>query len=146
MFVLDVPPAQVPWGVTPPVLRSFVAAHRLDNKPIVAHARPTGRPVCTVALPRAVRVWSVDGTDEEQLEALADPGSHAPDMISIDEMSASDLEEELAISRQFLIDAASHYWDRDWRREHRGSRQTPELMLWEAIRGHLQLTGDLDPD
>lgn len=144
VFVLARPAEQLPSGVTPPVLHSFVAGHRLDNKPIVVYARPLGRPVCTVGLPRAARVWNADGADEDQLSALSDPASHSMDVATIADVDPSDLDQEREISRRFLVDAVAKYWDRDWRREHRGSRRTPELMLWEALRGYFQLTGDID--
>lgn len=31
------------------------------------------------------------------------------------------------------------YWERDWRREHRGNRRYPENELWEAVNGYLDL-------
>lgn len=145
VFVLALPADQLPWGVTPPVLRSFVKGHRLDNKPIVVHARPDGRPVCTRGVPRAARVWTADGADQGQLDALADPESHALQVSSLEDVGAADRDEEVAVSHRFLVDAVANYWDRDWRREHRGSGQTPEQLLWEALRGHLELTGDIEP-
>lgn len=145
VFVLALPPEQLPWGVTPLVLRAFISGHRLDNKPIVVHARPAGRPVCTRGLPRAARVWTTDGADHGQLDALTDPKSHGLQVSSFDGVDASDREREAAVSRQFLVDAVANYWDREWRREHRGSGQTPEQLLWQALRGHLELTGEIDP-
>lgn len=144
VLVVALPPDQLPWGVTPPVLRAFIKGHRLDTKPIVVHARPAGRPVCTRGLPRAARLWTTDGTDRGQLDALTDPESHGLQVSSLEDVDPADRDREAALSRQFLVDAAANYWDRDWRREHRGSGQTPEQLLWQALRGYLELTGDID--
>lgn len=146
VLVVALPPEQLPWGVTPPVLRAFIKGHRLDTKAIVVHARPAGRPVCTRGLPRAARVWTTDGADHGQLDALIDPKSHGLQVSSFNGVNASDREREAAVSRQFLVDAVANYWDREWRREHRGNGQTPEQLLWQALRGHLELSGDIDPN
>lgn len=97
--------------------------------PIVVHARPAGRPVCTRGLRRAARVWTTDGADHGQLDALAEPESHALQVSSFEDVDAADREREIAVSHKFLVDAVANYWDRDWRREHRGSGQTPEQLL-----------------
>ena len=38
-----------------------------------------------------------------------------------------------------LREVHGKYWDRDWRREHRGYGRYPENELWEAVGGFLDL-------
>lgn len=102
VLVVALPPDQLPWGVTPPVLRAFIKGHRLDTKPIVVHARPAGRPVCTRGLPRAARLWTTDGTDRGQLDALTDPESHGLQVSSLE-----DVDRPTAIGRPPSADSSS---------------------------------------
>ena len=42
------------------------------------------------------------------------------------------LEEELGVSRGHLRRVLDRYWDRDWRREHKGFDESPEDHLWRS--------------
>jgi len=46
---------------------------------------------------------------------------------------------ELAAALSHLRAVHASYWDRDWRREHRGLGRYPEQELWEAVDGYLEL-------
>jgi hypothetical protein len=45
----------------------------------------------------------------------------------------------LGIALANLRDVHRNYWERDWRREHRGDNRFPENTLWEAVEGYLDL-------
>jgi len=38
----------------------------------------------------------------------------------------------LPVSRRHLRAVVDRYWDRDWRREHKGYDESPEGHLWRA--------------
>jgi broad specificity phosphatase PhoE len=42
------------------------------------------------------------------------------------------LRAELAVSREHLRSVLEGYWDRDWRRRHKGYGESPEDHLWRA--------------
>lgn len=46
--------------------------------------------------------------------------------------SARQLHAELPVSRRHLRAVVDRYWDRDWRREHKGYDESPEGHLWRA--------------
>jgi hypothetical protein len=63
-------------------------------------------------------------------KALADRDVLEP---SDDEL-AGQLRNELAVSRHHLRSMLSDYWDRDWRRRHKGLDQSAEDHLWRRER------------
>jgi hypothetical protein len=54
------------------------------------------------------------------------------------------LEEELSASLTHLRKVAESYWDREWRRDHRGLGVYPEHHLWRATKGYLDLLSAVD--
>jgi hypothetical protein len=87
-----------------------------------------------------VRFWSQEGPDEAVLQALIDRRFGdlprlAPSLQAEREYLAGDL--AAALSRLRVVHAS--YWDRDWRREHRGFGRYPEHHLWGAVQGYLDL-------
>jgi hypothetical protein len=49
-----------------------------------------------------------------------------------DAQLASQLDEELEVSRRHLRSTVDQYWDQRWRREHRSYDVSPEDHLWRA--------------
>lgn len=93
-----------------------------------------------------MRFWSQDGPDESVLRALAerrlaDFPRQEPSARARREQLAAEL--EAALSHLRAVHAS--YWDRDWRREHRGLGRYPEHELWEAIDGFLELRDAAEP-
>jgi hypothetical protein len=84
--------------------------------------------------------YSKDGPDDGVLRALAerrfvDVPRQAPSADARQEQLAAEL--DAAFSHLRAVHAS--YWDRDWRREHRGYDRYPENELWEAVDGYLDL-------
>jgi hypothetical protein len=52
---------------------------------------------------------------------------------------AEQLQEELAASLAHLQRVDAAYWEREWRREHKGLGIYPEEHLWRASHGYLDL-------
>ena len=80
------------------------------------------------------------GPDKQALAAL-----EARDFGSLKRLIPEPVDERLQL-RDDLDTALAHlrevrdkYWDRDWRREHRGGGRYPENELWEAVEGYLDL-------
>lgn len=85
-----------------------------------------------------VRFWSREGPDEDVLAALAErrfgdlPRFAGP--AGVQEQTAA-----VAAALSHLRAVRDSYWDRDWRREHRGLERYPEHELWDAVNGYLDL-------
>jgi hypothetical protein len=47
--------------------------------------------------------------------------------------------EEREAALEHLREVHRSYWDRKWRRDHRGIGRYPEHHLWEAVEGYLEL-------
>jgi hypothetical protein len=56
------------------------------------------------------------------------------------------LRAEMAVSREHLRSVLESYWDRDWRRRHKGYDESPEDHLWRtatAVSEMLDALGNL---
>jgi hypothetical protein len=87
-----------------------------------------------------VGFWSLAGPDETALDALGD--RHLGDLDRLVPAAAEEaeqLQEELAASLAHLQRVDAAYWERDWRREHKGLGVYPEDHLWRATHGYLDL-------
>lgn len=98
------------------------------------------RPVWNHQIRGPVRFWSLDGPDESVLRALAerrhtDLPRITADQTELREQTAAELASALARLRA----AHGSYWERDWRREHRGNGRYPEHHLWDTVHGYLDL-------
>ncbi|MFL6120159.1 hypothetical protein [Actinophytocola sp.] len=139
-LVLDLPPEEVPWGSQPSVVGWLVRTLRLDKGGFAFWWRSRHVPVWNHHIRGPVRFWSLDGVDEDVLDALAEQRFGDLPRVWASEAetkarAASELEMALARLRAIHRD----YWERDWRREHRGDYRFPENALWEAVDGYLEL-------
>jgi hypothetical protein len=139
-FVLDAPAGELTWGSRP---RSYGwLEHMLElNKSAVAWFwRPSVWPVWNHYIKRPLRIWSLQGTETEALDALpaGDAETYRLPAPSPD-AEAEQLREELAASRAHLRHVREHYWDREWRSEHKGMGVYPENHLWSAVDGFFDL-------
>lgn len=139
-FALELPPDEVPWCSEPTGTAWLVDSLRLDKGGFAYWWRSRHEPVWNHLIREPVRFWSLDGPDEAVLGALGD--RRFTDLPRITATSA-----ELRRRARVELDRAlgqlravhQRYWDRDWRREHRGLGRFPENHLWEATDGYLDL-------
>jgi hypothetical protein len=87
-----------------------------------------------------VRFWSPAGPDESTLDALGERRlGDLHRLIPTTTEEAEQLHEELAASLAYLQRVDAVYWEREWRREHKGLGVYPEDHLWRATHGYLDL-------
>ena len=139
--VVDLPAADVPWGVEPPWCSSLAYLLELEKAPVVWRWRSAEWPVWNHAIRRPMAVWTVDGVHGEALDALAGRRADSFRLAEPDVAErAEQAERELAVSAAHLRSVRDRYWDdRGWRREHRGNGRYPEHHLWDAVDGYLDL-------
>jgi hypothetical protein len=147
-FVLDLPPEEVRWESHPDGADWLIDILRLDKGGFAYRWRSRHDPVWNHHIRDPVRFWSVDGADEEVLAALAERRFDDLPRVTAEpsEVRArATVELDAALAR--LRDVRRNYWERDWRREHRGNYRYPENELWEAVDGYLDLLDATDaPD
>jgi hypothetical protein len=134
--------AVVPWMSRPAHLESLAALLRFTKLPLSWRWRPAEWPVWNHEIDRAVRFWTADGgRDPRALEALA--SGRLDDAVSERPANDDELTAELLVERdagrRHLAAVAESFYDRDWRREHRGDGVHPEDHLWWATAGFLDL-------
>jgi hypothetical protein len=123
----------------------LVDSLRLDKGGFAYWWRSRHEPVGNHVIREPVRFWSVDGSDEAVLDALRDRRfADLPRLTASPAELKQPTEAELdrALARLRAVHAA--YWDRDWRKEHRGDGRYPEDHLWETVDGYLDLLGALN--
>lgn len=139
-FVLNLPPEEVRWGSHPHGADWLVETLRLDKGGYHYWWRSRHDPVWNHRIRGPVRFWSLDGADEEVLTALSerrfdDLPRVTTEPAEVRSRATADLEAALTRLRGVHRD----YWERDWRREHRGNHRYPENELWDAVDGYLDL-------
>ncbi|MGW0802087.1 DUF7711 family protein [Nonomuraea sp. NPDC002799] len=140
VFVLNLPAVEVAWESHPPGTAWLVDFLRLDQGGVAYWWRSHQDPVANHLIRSPVRFWSLDGPDREVLDALAErrfdgPREGPPDAGE----ERAQVEAELRTALAHLREVRGSYWDRQWRREHRGLGRSPERHLWEAVAGYLDL-------
>jgi len=146
VVVLDVPADELPWLALHPAGEWVGDQLRLGKRPIRWCYRPLAWPVWNYDHRRLVRFWSArDGLDDSVIDALR---SRRLDQLTVIEPSTEQLVEqlhhELKVSRQHLRNMLARYWDHDWRREHNGYDESPEVHLWRAATAVSEITDALD--
>ena len=137
ILLLDVAPDEVPWLAKHPAGEWVGDRLRLGKRPMLWCYRPSVWPPWNARHRRVARVWAATaGLDEGTIEALrsgTDP--------SVVEPSADDLRAQLAAEREashaHLRRIVDDYWERDWRRRHRG--EEAEDHLWRAAAGLVEI-------
>ncbi|MCF6469781.1 hypothetical protein FAF44_15480 [Nonomuraea sp. MG754425] len=140
-LVLNLPPEEVAWGTHPPGTAWLVDFLRLDQGGIAYWWRSSGEPVANHRIREPVLFWSLDGVESGVLEALRERRFEALRGVEpvTGEERAARAAGELEAALRHLRAVQGAYWDRQWRREHRGLRRYPEHHLWEAVQGYLEL-------
>lgn len=139
-LVVNLLPEEVRWGSHPRGVDWLVETLRLDKGGYQYWWRSRHDPVWNHRIRGPVRFWSLDGADEEVLTALTerrfdDLPRVTPEPAEVRARATADL--AAALTR--LRDVHRDYWERDWRREHRGNHRYPENELWDAVDGYLDL-------
>jgi hypothetical protein len=144
--VLDVPPAQMPWLALNPTGEWVGELLRLGKRPLQWCYRPLAWPAWNHDHRRLVRFWSAGtGLDAAVIEALR---ARRFDRLDVAEPTAdalaSQLREELLVSRRYLRDMLARYWGREWRKRHKGYDVSPEDHLWRAACAVSEIQDALD--
>lgn len=147
-FVLDAPAGELTWGAEPRYVIGIAEMLRLNKAPVRWFFRPAAWPVWNDTIREPVRIWSVDGPDEDALSALE---RRQGDTVRMPAPSPGERAEQATIELEaclaHLREVEEAYWERDWRNEHRDDGIYPEHHLWNAVWGYLDLlrTTDNDP-
>ncbi len=140
VLVLNLPPQEVVWGTSPRGTEWLADRLRLSKGGYCYWWRSHLDPVWNHHVREPVRFWSHDGPDEDVLQALAERRfTDLPRQEPSPTASSDQLAGELDVALGHLREVHAAYWDRDWRREHRGLGRYPENELWEAIDAYLEL-------
>ena len=134
VVVLDVPPEEAPWLAINRAGEWAGEQLRLPKRPLLWCYRPLAWPVWNHRHRRLARYWSAgNGLDDSVIEALRARRLVRLDVVepTADELNGQ-LHAELTVSRAHLRTVTERYWDRDWRREHKGYDESPEDHLWRA--------------
>ena len=145
VLVLDAPAAEIPWLALHPAGEWYGDRLRLTKVMAEWFLRSTEHGVHNHRLRELVRVWTPDGPDEALIDRLR-RGELTPTDISQppdDATLAAQLETELVQCRQHLATILDSYFDRDWRRAHKGYGVYPEEHLWRAAQAVRELTDAL---
>jgi hypothetical protein len=146
VMVLNLPPEEVPWESQPHGTEWLVRTLRLDKGGFAYWWRSRHEPVWNHYIRDPVRFWSVDGPDEEVLQALAERRfADLPRVVAAPGEEHAHTTAALDVALTHLREVHANYWERDWRRENRGNYRYPENALWEAVEGYLDLLDAKDP-
>jgi hypothetical protein len=144
-LVVDLPPHEVTWLAEPPAAAAFAEVIGLGRAAVEWWWRPVLWPVWNHEIRGPVRFWSLDGLDDAALEAIAQRRlAELHRLVPSAAEELEQLEEELSASLTHLRKAAESYWDREWRRDHRGLGVYPEHHLWRATKGYLDVLTAVD--
>jgi hypothetical protein len=145
-LVCDAPTDELTWHAEPPWTLALVDVMRLNKAPVRWFFRPATWPVSNHVIREPLRIWSLEGVDEQALTELAE-GRHQP--LRLPAPSRSEQREqrlaELAAARLHLRRVRDEFWDREWRRDHQGAGIHPEDHLHNAVSGYLDLL-DVDEE
>jgi hypothetical protein len=146
VLVLDLPAEEVPWLAMHPTGESIGYQLRLGKRPLLWCYRPRAWPVWNHQNRRLARFWSAEGgVDSSTIEALQSRRLDRLDVVEpSDDELAGQLREELAVSRRHLRAMLNDYWDRDWRRDHKGLEESPQDHLWRAATAVTDILDALD--
>lgn len=145
IMVLDVPTDELPWLARHRAGEWAGERLRLPKRPFRWAYRPTGWPAWNHQNRRVVRFWTAStGVDHTVIDALrkAHRGLNAVEPSR--ERLAGQLRSEQQVSRRHLRQTLDQYWDRDWRRGHKGYGETPEDHLWRAAAAVSEIQDAID--
>lgn len=146
VVVLDVPPDEAPWLAINHAGEWAGDQLGLRRRPLLWCYRPLAWPTWNHQHRRLARYWSAgEGLDDTVIDALR---TKQLDRLHVVEPTATELarqlQAELPVSRRHLRTVIERYWDRDWRREHKGYDESPEDHLWRAAAAVSEMQDALD--
>lgn len=134
---IDAPADDLPWLATDPAGEWVGDRLRLGKRPMLWCYRPHVWPAWNARHRRVLRYWMAEGgLDESVIASLRGDGPLAS-VDPTDEHYREQLIEEQRASRRHLEHIVDNYWERDWRRDHKG--QQAEDALWRAASGLLEI-------
>ena len=137
-LVLSLPPEELPWESNPLGTGWLADELRLSKGGFAYWWRSHLEPVANHFIKDPVRFWSREGPDEDVLGALSQRRfGDLPRFAASAGVQGQTAAVAAALSH--LRAVRDSYWDRDWRREHRGLGHYPEHELWDAVNGYLDL-------
>ncbi len=144
ILMLDVPVVELPWLALHPSEQAVADMLRLSKLPVRRYARPFGGPAWNPLFRWVVRFWDVaSGLDEQVTEALLE-GERVEGVEPSTEECLQQMEAELIQCRAHLDAMLAHFWEPNWRREHRGGGIYPEEHLWRAAQAVREVEAALD--
>jgi hypothetical protein len=134
VVVIDVPAEQMSWLALNPAGEWAGEQLRLRKRSMHWCYRPFAWPAWNHEHRRLVRFWSADdGLDDAVIDALRTRRMHRLDVVEpSDGQLVEQLRIEWPVSASHLREIVESYWDRDWRRQHKGFDGSPEDHLWRA--------------
>lgn len=134
VLVLDAPADELPWLARTSLTDWVDGQLRLPNRSLRWSHRPAAWPAWNCDDRVVLRFWSAtEGLDQAALDALRGGRPDAALVVAPTDVELRrQFEHELAASRAHLRLVLDRYWDRDWRREHKGFGAYPEDHLWRA--------------
>ena len=145
-LVVNLPAHEVTWGSTPRGTLWLADRLRLNKGGYSYWWRSHEDPVWNHHIEGPVPFWSHDGPDEAVLQALADRRfADLPRQVPSANARRERITAELDAALSHLREVHGSYWDRDWRREHRGYERYPEHELWDAVDSYLDLREAAEP-
>ncbi|OHV06614.1 hypothetical protein C1Y40_00249 [Mycobacterium talmoniae] len=146
VLVMDLPAEELPWLALHTTAEAIGHQLRLGKRPLHWCYRPRAWPVWTYQNRRVLRFWSAEnGLDSAAIEALRSRRlEHLAVVEPSDDELATQLRTELAASRAHLGSVLEGYWDRDWRRRHKGYDESPQEHLWRAATAVAELLDAVD--
>lgn len=146
VLVLDLPAEELPWLAMHPTAESIGYQLRLGKRPLHWCYRPRAWPVWNHQNRRLARFWTAeDGVDSSTIDALQSRRLDRLDVVEpSDDDLAGQLRDELAVSRRHLRTMLNDYWERDWRRDHKGFDESPQDHLWRAASAVTDILDALD--
>jgi hypothetical protein len=140
-LVLNLPPEEVPWESNPHGTGWLADELRLSKGGFAFWWRSHLEPVANHVIKGPVRFWSREGPDRDVLAALTERRFGDLPRVPLPAGAVQEQQATAAIAAALshLREVRDSYWDRDWRREHRGLGRYPEHELWEAVNGYLDL-------
>jgi hypothetical protein len=138
---VNLTPEEVPWGSNPHGTGWLAEELRLSKGGYEYWWRSHLDPPWNHYVRSPVRVWSLaGGTETATLDALAARRfGDLPRLTPSDADRRLQRRDDLDAALRHLHEVRDKYWDRDWRREHRGFGRYPEHELWEAVEGYLDI-------
>lgn len=140
LLVVNLPATDLPWAAEPEDCRWLADWLKLDKLGYLYRFRSREDPVTNPRVREAVRFWSLDGPDDDVLQALAERRfGDLPRVVMDEESLPRQRAAELRAALDSLRETCDRYWEPDWRRAHRGHGRYPENTLWDAVFGYLEL-------